>query len=309
MLSSIWRAWSSTWIRSKAATSWVSAFFHLEVGGGLPGTLGPEVIAAIVDHDLRDAKFGASLDFKQAFDTVDLTMMREAVGSTLPCPLRSWISLVFEQWSTMRRWIIYDGSVHIDPIVAKTGLPQDRYMDDRTLVATSQQKVDQAEQAWIEEAENFHLMENTQKAQHVNGDAGQCLEVLGNMVGNPSPNAMRESKLSMRLRGAVIKNKRIAMLPLTVNERIKVANRHVLSGLSYGWVSTHQFVAPLKVIAGSPKASSTFWDDAVGGRECHSILLATLQACNDSEEGLQSVDTGAAQTHLHPSYPMAGMVK
>ena len=79
VLSSVWRAWSSSWIRSPILHQWISHVFPAIVSGGLPGSIGPEVLAAMIDEQLQSRGHGISLDFKHAFDTVDLKMMHCAI--------------------------------------------------------------------------------------------------------------------------------------------------------------------------------------------------------------------------------------
>ena len=112
VMSSLWRAWSSTWIRSKLVSSWTSHLFPPFIAGGIPGSLGPETLAAMVDHELHKHKFGASFDFKHAFDCVDLELLHLSLQQVLPHGLRQWESLLHHQWKAMSRWIVFDGCVH-----------------------------------------------------------------------------------------------------------------------------------------------------------------------------------------------------
>lgn len=259
VLSSIWRAWSSTWIRSGLVKNWIGFFFPPEVGGGIPGSLGPEVLSSIVDHDLHFKKHGASLDFRHAFDAVDLRMMHAALEKALPHEMKGWINLLFLQWRSMQRWILYDGTAFPRPIVVQCGLPQGdpaaplimnilvhncmnnvnqscsdpsllhvTYMDDRTLVAASQASIALAERIWEEQASKYHLLENSQKAQHVDCTKQQSMEVLGAIVGNPNAEDCLCSKSSLRLKAAELKYKRIGFLPLTIDEKLSL-NRILLS--------------------------------------------------------------------------------
>lgn len=277
VLSSIWRAWSSTWIRSTLVKNWIGVFFPPEVGGGIPGSLGPEVLSSIVDHDLGIKKHGASLDFRHAFDSVDLGMMKAALSKSLPVEMKGWVNLLFLQWCSMQRWIMYDGTAFPRPMVVQCGLPQGdpaaplimnilvhncmnnvnkccndpsmlhvTYMDDRTLVADSKASIALAESAWEEQALKYHLLENSQKAQHVDCSKQQSMEVLGAAVGNPSSEENLCSKSSNRLKAAEMKYKRIGFLPLTIDEKLKTANRHAFAGLDYGWVSSDPNSSQLK---------------------------------------------------------------
>ena len=84
VMSSLWRAWSSTWIRSTCITEWISNLFPATVAGGIPGSHGPETLAAVVDHQVHALHHGVSLDFKHAFDTVDLGLMHLALQQSVP---------------------------------------------------------------------------------------------------------------------------------------------------------------------------------------------------------------------------------
>lgn len=277
VLSSLWRAWSSTWIRTRCIREWMENFFPPEAGGGIPGSTGPEVMASYIDHELEEAKFGSSLDLKHAFDTVDMAMTKQSFGKHFVGPMGNWFELLHLQWTSMRRWVIYEGCVHGQALTPGHGLPQGdpaapllmniliyacasmvkeicqdedlrqvTYMDDRNLVSTSEEKIQAAEKAWADVATRFHLMENPSKAQRVHLGQQQSMEVLGAMVGKISPVARKTSKSTSRLNGAEAKYKRVAMLPLTINEKLKTANRHVLAGLDYGWVAADPIPSQFK---------------------------------------------------------------
>ena len=268
VMSSLWRAWSCTWIRTGIVRDWTAMVFPKEVAGGIPNSLGAEVLASVVDHQLLVGKFGASLDFKHAFDTVDLRMMRSALAKAVPVQLQNWINLVFEHWCRMNRWIVNDGCVHAESICSATGLPQGdpaaplvmnlliavcmekvnvacedpsllnvTYMDDRTLVSNSRAKVDNAVEAWALQAEKYHLMENNQKAQFVQVRSGNSMEVLGAVVGKPNKTQVDASGSAKRLSKADEKYRRISFLPLNFPEKLKSANSYVKSGLDYGWLA------------------------------------------------------------------------
>ena len=67
VMSALWRAWSSAWIRCDSASQWISQLFPPNISGGIPGSLGAETLAAVVDHQIQHSQHGISLDFKHAF--------------------------------------------------------------------------------------------------------------------------------------------------------------------------------------------------------------------------------------------------
>ena len=269
VMSSLWRAWSSAWVRSGTVTNWVSKLFPPSISGGITGSLGPETVAAMVDHQLHSLNFGASLDFRHAFDTVDLGLMQNILVQTVPECMQSWAKLIFLQWKQMARWIVYDGSVHPMAINTVTGLPQGdpasplimnilmyhcvkevdensndpslfhmTYMDDRTLVASSLETITEAENKWSELANEFHLQENKDKAQHVQVDLIQHMEVLGALVGKPLVADDNASKAGLWLKASALRYRRISFLPLRLREKLLTANTFARSGLEYGWISS-----------------------------------------------------------------------
>ena len=269
VMSALWRAWSSAWIRSSPASKWMSCLFPLNISGGIPGSLGAETLSAMVDHQLHQHHYGISLDFKHAFDTVDLELLHRTMVQTVPDSMVGWADLIFKQWKCMQRFIIYDCCTHSVPIVSTTGLPQGdpasplamnilmmccqdiisrqcndpsyffvNYMDDRTVIADDPGKIKRVEEAWSATAASFHLIENKDKTQHVVLAEKQCMEVLGALVGSPSPHQDANSKASARLRQSALKFRRISFLPLRHREKLLTANLFGRSGLEYGWVSS-----------------------------------------------------------------------
>ena len=269
VMSSLWRAWSSTWIRSQKISQWTKQLFPPNIAGGIPGSLGPETISAMVDHELHKHRFGASFDFKHAFDCVDLEVIHIALQKVLPRGLLQWESLLHKQWKTMSRWIVYDGSVHPSALVSPTGLPQGdpaspmmmnilmmvsmhfinqkcndptlfhvTYMDDRTVVASSQETIDLVEKEWGKMATLFHLRENAEKTQHARVHHNESMEVLGAMVGKPHGEADQKAKSTLRLRNSSLKYRRISHLPLKCKGKLFTANVFARSGLEYGWIAS-----------------------------------------------------------------------
>ena len=99
----------------------------------------------------------------------------------------------------MSRWILYDGGVAEKPLISTQGLPQGDpgaplmmtllmfalklkveatanvdgpiyhsvYMDDRTVVAKDEASLLRVQKVWKDIAEEYHLLENEDKAQFV----------------------------------------------------------------------------------------------------------------------------------------------
>ena len=269
VMSSLWRAWSSTWIRTSCISEWIGKLFPSTVAGGIPGSHGPETLAAVIDHQVHAMHHGASLDFKHAFDTVDLGLMHIALQQAVPECMVSWLNLVFKIWMSMSRWIQYDGCVHQEAIVTQAGLPHGdpasplimnvlmwhcmqevnkacadpslfhvTYMDDRTMVARSQQTIKMAEEEWNKAAAEFHLLENHHKAQHVNVENFETMEVLGALIGRPLPCDDKSSKATKRLEASAMRFRRVSFLPLKHQQKLLTANIFARSGLEYGWISS-----------------------------------------------------------------------
>ena len=313
MMSSLWRAWSSTWIRSKTVCQWTKHLFPQYIAGGIPGSLGPEVLSAMVDHELHKHKFGASFDFKHAFDCVDLELLHSSLQQVLPPCLRPWEELLHKQWKTMSRWIVYDGSVHPRALVSPTGLPQGdpasplmmnilmfvcmqiinskcsdpslfhvTYMDDRTVVANCQATIDIAEEEWKRMAAEFHLIENGEKAQHARVHLHESMEVLGSLVGKPTAEDDKNGKASLRMSTSSQRYRRISFLPLRYKEKLYTANTFARSGLEYGWISSSPDPKRLKAqegwlwkCLGRTRYSSPFMRQVIFGATSHvqSVLL------------------------------------
>ena len=103
------------------------------MAGGIPGSHGPETLAAVVDHQVHALHHGVSLDFKHAFDTVDLGLMHLALQQSVPECMVGWLNLVFKQWMCMSRWIQYDGCV----APGRPCLPFDHECADVTKLVTT----------------------------------------------------------------------------------------------------------------------------------------------------------------------------
>jgi len=269
VMSSLWRAWSTTWIRTSCVASWIQQLFPETVAGGLPGSYGPETLAALVDHQAHQLHHGVTLDFRHAFDTIDLKLMHLALKLSVNGCMLQWIDLVFKQWMSMSRWIVFDGCTHFEDLVTCTGLPQGdpasplimnvmmlhcmqeinrvcedpalfhvSYMDDRTIVADNLQMVKTAEEEWARLAQEFHLMENREKAQRVNVENFESMEVLGALIGRPLASDDEQSKASKRLEASAMKYRRVSFLPLRHQQKLFTANVFARNGLEYGWIAS-----------------------------------------------------------------------
>ena len=112
------------------------------------------------------------------------------------------------------------------------------YMDDRTVVANNQATIDIAEKEWKRMAAEYHLQENSEKAQHVRVHLHETMEVLGAMVGKPTIEDDKKAKASLRIANSSQKYRRISFLPLKCKDKLYTANVFARSGLEYGWISS-----------------------------------------------------------------------
>eukprot|EP00435_Cladocopium_sp_Y103_P058755 s939_g20.t1 len=274
VLSIFWRAWSATWIKSNWVDSWRSQLFPANMAGGYPKAWGPELMAAVTDAALWKFGYAVSLDFKHAFDCVNVQLLEDTLMRLLPAASTKWCKLLCFQWKNMKRWFHYAGHAHHVPLVSSIGLPQGDpasplklliilrvgydlvneglgvdnvfqsiYVDDRTVVSNSRERVQQAATIWRQFASMMHLKENETKTQFVDihGPSSDgfkpWLEHLGACIGNPSRldftafqkhEANRDKALSTL--------RKINILPLSVRMKMKDAAVFAKSRLSYGWI-------------------------------------------------------------------------
>jgi len=270
ILSSWWRSWSSTWISDERTASWANLIFPVEVAGGIAGSSGPDALGSYIAHEFSRLGHGITLDFKHAFDSIDLDIMEKTLLKVLPKQSERWSRLIFTMWKEMRRWIVYDSAVHPECIITPFGLPQGDpaspvvmnlmmlamkktidyklqdedgcflhaiYMDDRTIVASNQEIVDKAKDYWNVISEHFRLWENPDKTQEaVAHKIGSCFEVLGTLIGKPSKLQREQSKLKKRFDKTLNAYKKIAMLPLNIDAKMGDIAVFGNSALAYGWL-------------------------------------------------------------------------
>ena len=272
IMSAFWRAWSATWMRSDWVRGWSVALFPPNVTGGMPGAQGPEAMAAIIAHELSKKKHGITMDCKHAFDTINIEVMQCVFEELLPDSCSRWHSLLFRQWTSMQRWVMIDSGVHPQFLRVSQGLPQGDpsscivmatmmlalkkmvdedvqeqgqevfhsiYMDDRTAIAATEEKIEEVQSRWLHYANQFHLMENPEKAQKVNMKVpGSAFEVLGTVVGNFKEENQKDSKLLKRVKGVGALYRKIGIMPTTVNGKVSDIGIYGRSKLAYGWIST-----------------------------------------------------------------------
>jgi len=271
ILSTWWRAWSSTWIRAPINKGWIASLFPKQVAGGIPGSSGVEELSAVIAHQLAKLGTGLSLDLSHAFDTVDLEMLRRVCDELLPKGCGPWCSLLFKQWIGMERWIVLDSAVANGPLVTSHGIPQgdpagplmmnllmlglmrrveqrlslprDKffhvlYMDDRTFIGSSMEMVKQAQEEWKETAERYKLRENVEKAQIINTkERNSSFEVLGTTIGLPTNEDLKNSRMNGRMEKAKVLYRKIGLLPINMVDKIKDVGTFIKGVLSYGWIS------------------------------------------------------------------------
>eukprot|EP00435_Cladocopium_sp_Y103_P023031 s5354_g5.t1 len=237
----------------------------------LHGKNGTETQMAAMDSLLHSWKHGASLDYSHCFDTVSLTLLQRALPDALPPPLRTWINLVLQQWITSRRWIVYDGLVHVSPYEAPFGLPQGDgasalvlglllslghsqvqklagkakvhqliYMDDRTIITNCKDTLGQALEVWKRFSKRFHLLENEDKLQICDLNEGPVkhLEVLGGLIGAVTKKQLLDfEKGKKRNKQARQVLWRIKKLPMAMNGRAQQMGCYAKTKAVYGWIS------------------------------------------------------------------------
>ena len=267
ILSVWWRAWSATWIGSNMVRQWTEHTFPPEIAGGLPGAHGPELMSALISYKVQLHRHAISLDFKHAFDCVDIGLMEEILVKLLPRHCSRWHSLLTKQWASMSRWVCYDSAVNDNPIHSNAGLPQGDpaaplfmtllvyglskmvedevqkevihyiYMDDRTAIANSQADLDDIQESWQKAAEEYHLLENTDKAQRMqSGEECSSMEVLGLMIGSPSKSKWEESRTMRRLQDCGKLYRKLGILPTTLNTKLLDSGVYGRPLTAYGWI-------------------------------------------------------------------------
>ena len=273
ILSAMWRAWSSTWMRSKWVQAWTTKLFPKSITGGMPGAQGPELMASLIAHELNIKKFGITLDFQHAFDTIDVGVMQSVFQELLPTSCARWHSLLFEQWRSMKRWVMIDSGVFPQHLQVEQGLPQGDpcscvvmatmmlalkkmvdldvqedghevyqaiYMDDRTAIAKTEDKIKEVQKSWQFHARNHHLIENPDKAQLVKmNEPGSAFEVLGTVIGNFQAAKQQDSRLVNRVKSIGSLYRKIGILPTRVSDKVADIGIYGRARLAYGWISTH----------------------------------------------------------------------
>ena len=269
VMSCWWRIWSMAWLNSPWVRGWAEAIFPSTVAGGMPGAFGPEKMASIVAHQLQTHQKGLTLDFKHAFDCVDLKLMEQILCGCLPSACHPWCKLLIKQWCTMRRWIVYDACTEPAALVSQQGLPQGDpaaalmmttlnlglmkmverdagypqnvfhtiYMDDRTIVAEEEDVIEQMKTSWKHTSERYHLIENEAKAQKVDSTLpGSSFEVLGALLGNPSKGNVSKSRLQDRNTKVNHLYRKVGILPQGMGAKMRDCSMYGRSLLAYGWI-------------------------------------------------------------------------
>ena len=98
-----WRAFSSTWMRSKPIKGIIAKMpqsIH-----GIKGR-GPEVAASIVDAAVKKSKFACTLDFTSCFDTVNVKLLHEVLSSILQGDILHWSRCALGHWLKCKKWFV-----------------------------------------------------------------------------------------------------------------------------------------------------------------------------------------------------------
>ena len=240
--------------------------------GSLHGS-GAEVHAAICDKQLNSWGFGASLDFRSCFDTIDIGLVQRML-LWLPEAYHPWATVPTSHWIKTRRWICFDGCVATDPVQSAVGIPQGDgacplilglllaagvgwvqklendfpgcrlhqtiYMDDRALIADQENFLDAAIHRWSLFADYVHLMESPEKTQKAclgDKNAKRTMEVLGTLIGSPGKKERQLwAKRAKRLEAASLVAKRVGLLPVNQQKRIQSLTMFARPCLTYGWI-------------------------------------------------------------------------
>ena len=97
------------------------------------------------------------------------------------------------------------------------------YMDDRTVVAGSKAMVISAQNMWKQVAEEYHLIENPEKAQFVDlAKKHDSFEVLGALLGCPSGGDVLRSKAVARLQKSTELYKKIRFLAMVGFHMVRI---------------------------------------------------------------------------------------
>ena len=113
------------------------------------------------------------------------------------------------------------------------------YMDDRTAVAKTVDTLKKVQQKWHALADEFHLIENPEKAQFVNlNKRGSAFEVLGTVIGNFQEKKQEDSRLTKRVKEVGHLYRKIGILPGGIHMKMKDVNVFARARLAYGWIST-----------------------------------------------------------------------
>eukprot|EP00435_Cladocopium_sp_Y103_P017802 s2555_g4.t1 len=276
VFSTWWRAWSSTWMRSRPLQNLqrcLPDFIKAK-----PGSAGPEVAAAVFDYKANTLGYAVSLDYSHCFDCVDLQLVHEAVGGSLPQGLSAWFHVLLTHWKSTSRWITFGGCSSEFPYQTNVGIPQGDaasplvlnllmsygerwvnsrrtvdgqiehfiYMDDRSVVSNSREALEETVSLWSNFASFVHLKENHEKTQRFavskqdDDERYQTqIEVLGAFVGAPSFNDMKMcEKIQKRLQTATTTAKRIASLPVSQDLKSTTLASFAGAKMNYGWISS-----------------------------------------------------------------------
>ena len=305
VFSVFWRCWSGCWVQSETIKTF-SRCFSDTINIGRHGT---ETQAATLDALICSWKHGATLDFSHCFDTVNISMIQDALKKSLPASLLPWAVCTTEHWKTSSRWFTYHKHVHQTPVVCDVGIPQGDaaaplflgvllslghqevvsaldslfpneqfyelvYMDDRSFATTSRDALECAVQTWKIFADQFGLIENGDKRQTCDlsdPSEPQFIEVLGCLLGNPSIKQLHaHHKGIARIESATRTAIRIGRLPLSLSERIGNFGLFLQGKVAYGW------------IGGLPKQNlitsfnNQLWRSAGRFRSCLKLMRTVL---------------------------------
>lgn len=111
------------------------------------------------------------------------------------------------------------------------------YMDDRTIIAEDEATLRHIQDLWKQEASEYKLLENEDKAQYVRyHEKGSAFEVLGVVIGTPNAEQEAETRMMRRVKPTLLLHKKISTLPQGMSQKIKDCSTFCKPTLAYGWI-------------------------------------------------------------------------
>ena len=243
--SAIYRAWGR--LRLRQLADHLAQALQPWQAGGAKG-VDPEVLllAAEVDFPGETHSYAAALDYRKAFDSCDFPLA--LIGLRAMSVPETILTLLEDQWRRQVRWVTFAGVTCPEPIEFSAGLPQGDpwsplglaavlaapkqhaaskapgtecllYLDDRTLLSTSQESLRVALDTWDELSQVSRMRTHEAKTQVFcrRLNSADTADVLGASLG--SSNRPLTQKEQARKEKAASVASRIALLPVSLKMR------------------------------------------------------------------------------------------